>query len=96
MIGEEFLMVAVPLGVLLACGAAAYFAARRHSALVLTILGLLWAGFAGVMAVGLQQASGWDGLGYAIGLILLAAPAGAGLGIGGLAGWLRGKRMIHA
>ena len=96
MIGEEFLMVAVPLGVLLACGAAAYFAAKLRSTPVLTMLGLLWAGFTGVMAVGLQQASGWDGLGYAIGLILLAAPAGAGLGIGGLVGWLRGKRMIHA
>ncbi|WP_411890700.1 hypothetical protein [Yoonia sp. SDW83-1] len=96
MTGEEFLIFAVPIGTFLAAGVATYFAAKARSAPILTLLGLLWAGFTGTMFFGMEQASGWDGFGYVIALAFLAAPAGAGLGLGGLVGWLRGRRMIHA
>lgn len=41
------------------------------------------------MVVGLEGTSGLDGLIYLVGLVLIAAPAGLGVIIGGILGWQR-------
>lgn len=41
------------------------------------------------MVVGLEGTSGLDGLIYLVGLVLIAAPAGLGVIVGGILGWQR-------
>ena len=96
MSSEEILVFIVPAIAFIITGAIAYFSGRARSTPVLTALGVIWAGFTGWMFFGMQQTTGWDGLGYAIALVLLAAPAAVGIGLGGLVGWVRSRKDIHA
>ncbi len=96
MSGEIIVLIGVPLVAFTVTVIIAHLLGRARHGMVLGALGLIWAGFTGAMFIGMEQASGWDGLGYFIGLILLGAPAGAGLGLGGLVGWLRSGKEIHA
>lgn len=93
---EEVLIVAIPLTTLIVSTVVAYLSGKAQSRTALTTLGVIWVGFTAAMFFGMQNATGWDGLGYAAALIGLAAPAGAGFGLGGLTGWLKGRNAIHA
>ncbi len=96
MLFENLMAFLVPAVAFLITGTIAYFSGRARSASALIGTGLLWAGFTVWMFFGMQQSSGWDGLGYLIALLFLSAPAGAGFGLGGLIGWLRGRKDIYA
>ncbi len=56
----------------------------------------VWAAFTAVMYFAMENATGWDGLGYMIALIGLSAPIGAGLLVGGLVGLTRREPNTHA
>lgn len=58
--------------------------------------GLLLALFTLFMIVGIETASGWDGLWFLLALIGISAPAAAGFGIGGVAGWIKRRKDMHA
>lgn len=96
MLNEDILIFGIPAVTFVIALIAAYLSGKARSAAALTVFGLLWAGFTAAMFFGIEKASGWDGLGYALALIGIAAPAGAGIGLGGLVGWLRSGKMIHA
>ena len=96
MISEEILIFVVPVIAFALSGAAGYFAGKARSLAASVMLGLVWAGFTVAMFFGMENASGWDGLGYAIGLVFISAPTGLGLGIGSLVGWLKNGNTVHA
>jgi len=67
---------------------------RRHGLAVGCCIA--WAGFTAWMFFGMEQASGWDGLTYALALIGLSAPVAAGGVIGGVLGWMKQKKVADA
>ena len=94
---EEFLVFAIPVGIFAGTGVAGYFAAKYRATAGLILLALLWAGFTAVMSYGMATATGWDGLGYVLGLIGVSAPSFFGLGLGALIGkYKREGRRDHA
>ena len=92
MSGDEIMMFAVPLSVFLVSGFSAFAFARHALKGVRAGGAVLWALFTAVMVFGLANASGWDGLGYVIGLIGVSAPSAAGGLLGTLIGWVKGKK----
>ena len=75
----------VPLGI--ALGLARAGAVSLTAILsVLCGLAMAWALWKG------QSAQGWDGLGYGIFAMLMAAPAGLGFALGGAIGWWKWGR----
>lgn len=87
---EAFLFfVVMPACVAAFVGWLSFWCGRRR--LRSGIIGLTFAflGLAVAMLVGLEGASGLDGLIYLVGLVLIAAPAGLGVMIGGIWGWQR-------
>ncbi len=94
---EEMMIYAIPVAVFAGAGVAGYFAAKFRAKGMLILLGLLWAGFTAVMSYGMATATGWDGLGYFLGLAGVSAPSALGLGLGGLIGkYKREGRKDHA
>lgn len=93
---EDILMFGIPTVAFVVAAVIAYLSAKARSGLAFGMIGLLWAAFTAMMFFGMENASGWDGLGYAIALLGLSAPAGAGLGLGGLVGWLKSGKTIYA
>ncbi|WP_371223386.1 hypothetical protein [Roseovarius sp. 2305UL8-3] len=71
---------------------AGLFAVRQGIGWAVPVLAL---GFATLMVWAIwkgQQAQGWDGIGYAIAAILMAAPAALGTLVGRAIGWWRKRR----
>ncbi len=94
---EEIMIFAIPAGVFAGTGVAGYFAAKHKATAGLILLAVLWAGFTAVMSYGMATATGWDGLGYFLGLAGVSAPSFLGLGIGALVGrYKREGRKDHA
>lgn len=93
---EELALFGVPLAAFAVAAFVAHAVGRARNGTMLGVLGLLWAGVTGALWIGMEQASGWDGISYAIGLLFLCAPAGGGLTLGGVVGWLRGEPGARA
>ncbi len=94
---EEFLVFAIPAAVAAGTGVAGYFAAKFRAKSALVMLALLWLGFTAVMGYGMATATGWDGLGYFLGLAGISAPSALGLGLGALIGkYKREGQKDHA
>lgn len=70
---------------------ASFAAVKRRVNVAAGALWTIWCGFTVAMFVAMEQASGWDGLLYLAGLIVLSAPSGVGLIIGTLVG-LAGRK----
>ncbi|MEY1555996.1 hypothetical protein AB3Y40_10220 [Yoonia sp. R2331] len=91
------MIFAIPAGVCAAVGLAGFLAAKHRAKAVLVTLALVWAGFTAAMAYGMATATGWDGLGYFLGLAGISAPSLVGLGLGGMIGkYKREGRKDHA
>ncbi|WP_320237856.1 hypothetical protein [Cognatiyoonia sp. IB215182] len=86
---EEFLIFGIPVSVLALSIFLAYRYAKDRNGKVLGVLGAIWALFTGWMFVGMEVASGWDGLIYLLGLFCISAPASVGGLIGGIIGWVK-------
>ncbi|WP_342070505.1 hypothetical protein [Yoonia algicola] len=86
---EAFLLIGICGAIFLVSLLVSFFLGKGRNKIGLTIMGIFWAGFTGLMVFEMNRASGWDGLGYALVLLLGCAPAGVGGLIGSLAGWVR-------
>jgi hypothetical protein len=93
---EVIILFAVPLAAFCVALFLTYWFGKDRNSMGLISLGLLWAGFTGVMFFGLDQATGWDGLGYLAGLLGISAPVGVGYLLGGSVGWLKSEKAVHA
>ena len=93
---EGLMIVAIPLGVFLLALWIFFAVGKAGNAGGLTGLGLLWAGFCTWMLVAGNNASGLDGIGYAIGLIFVGGPVGLGGLLGGIAGWRKREPIASA
>jgi len=89
-------VVIIPVVVFLVALLAFFHFAKFRKKAALWGAGSLWALFTLIMIVGMETASGWDGLGFLLALIGISAPAAAGFGIGGVAGWIKGRKDMHA
>lgn len=69
-----------------------YVAVRNRKGAVVVVVALAAAGLAGWALWLGRQAQGWDGIGYAIVAVLMAAPAGLGVLIGAALAWWRHRR----
>ena len=87
--GEEVIFLGIAGAAFLVALVLSYFFGKRRNKLGLTIMGLLWAGFTGILFFGMYNANGWDAIGYAIFLIGASAPIGLGGLIGSLVGWAK-------
>lgn len=66
--------------------------ARVFAARVALILALVFLGVAAILLMMGREAQGWDGLGYTIPALLVAAPMAAGCGLVGLIAWYFPRR----
>lgn len=94
--GEYFLMFGVPLFAFLGALFPAFWMAKAKNNVGLICFSVIWAGFTGAMFFGMENASGWDGLGYMMGLIGISAPTGVAGLIGSAVGWHKGEKAMHA
>jgi hypothetical protein len=87
---EAFLFfVVMPACVAALVGALAFWCGRRRLRSGIVGLVLAFLALTVAMVVGLEGTSGLDGLIYLVGLVLIAAPAGLGVMVGGILGWQR-------
>lgn len=73
-----------------------FWMSKRAYRLGLISLGLVWLVFTAGMFFGLEQAVGWDGLGFLLALIGISAPVGVGAIIGGAIGLVKREDVVHA
>lgn len=90
---ETFMMIAVPLTIFVVAAALGSYLVKAGQKILLIVLASVWAAITASLVVGMENAQGWDALGYFIGLIGLSAPSGLGLLIGAVIGWVR-KRDV--
>lgn len=93
---ENIILVGVPTAVFLATLFLTFRLGKRQSRGGMIAIGAVWTAFTAVMFFGMQNASGWDGLGYLLGLLGISAPSGVAAVIGGLVGWAKNEKAIHA
>lgn len=93
---EALFFYGIPATAFAIAATGGYIFGKARRGLLLGLLAVLWAGFTGVMFFEMEQARGMNGLGYALLLIGVCAPLGAGLGLGGLFGWFQEKKVDHA
>ncbi len=93
---EDLLVYAIPVVVFLVALFPTYWLAKGKNAAGLICMGVIWAGFTGAMFFGIENATGWDGLGFMLALIGISAPVGAAGLIGGTAGWFKSEKATHA
>lgn len=91
--GEELILFGIAGVIFLGALLLSYFFGKRRNKLGLTIMGVLWAGFTGILFFEMYHASGWDAIGYAIFMIGVSAPAGLGSLVGSLVGWAGSDRV---
>lgn len=94
--GEDIVVYAIPVVAFLAVLFPSYWLAKAKNNTALIFLGVIWAGFTGAMFFGIENASGWDGLGYLLALIGISAPTGVAGLIGGIVGRFKGEKAMHA
>jgi hypothetical protein len=94
--GEDLIFYGIPLAVFLASLFTCFSFGKNRFKGGLICFGLLWLGFTVAMFFGMEAASGWDGLGYVLGLIGLSLPAGLGALLGGLVGWFKKENTLDA
>lgn len=87
---EVLVMFGVPAVSAALAGWLAYLAGRAKAYPALWGLGGLWLVLTTLLIVAINRATGWDGLGYVLVLIGIAAPSGVGLAFGGTLGFYRG------
>ncbi|MEJ6402622.1 hypothetical protein [Yoonia sp. 2307UL14-13] len=85
---EEILLYVIPAITLLGTGGLTYMLAKKGKVAAMWTIGGLVFAFSAFMFIGLENASGWDGLGYLLALLGLCAPGAAGFGLGGVIGWI--------
>lgn len=84
----EYAGLLIPVGIAVGGGVLAYYVARRLSGAVLS---LLWAAlvlFSGLMFGMAESTPGWDALTYLVIFYGACAPAGVGMLIGSIIGWV--------
>ncbi|WP_322889616.1 MULTISPECIES: hypothetical protein [unclassified Yoonia] len=87
---EAFMFfVVLPACVAALAGWLSFWCGRRRLRWGIIGLSLALVGLAVAMLVGLEVARGLDGLVYLAGLMLIVAPAGLGVLLGGIVGWQR-------
>ena len=84
--GRVVVVALVVLGIFAVSATGAFFSGRARYKKLLGVFGVLWTIFTGGLFLAMANATGWDGIGYAIALMFGAAPSGLGLLIGGLTG----------
>lgn len=94
--GEGILLTAIPVVVFIATLFTTFWLGKAHNKVGLISLAVLWAGFTGAMFFGMENATGWDGLGYLVALLGVSGPSGVGALIGGLVGWAKNEEAMHA
>ncbi|MEJ6402621.1 hypothetical protein [Yoonia sp. 2307UL14-13] len=82
------------LAVLIPSATLAYWCARRHIGIAITIMAAIWVGFTLMMYSGMQHSIDWDW--YLGALMFVSAPSAAGLFIAGTIGWIKGRKDIYA
>lgn len=92
---EDLFVLVVPFSAFALPATCAFFLGKNKSRAGMTALALAWAGFTAWLFFGMQQASGYDGLAYALALVGMSAPIGAGVLIGGSIGWFKGDGSIN-
>ncbi len=93
---EMILLVVVPLTAFTTALFLTSWLGKNRINMGLVAVGLALAGFTGAMFFGLDQATGWDGLGYVMALLGISAPAAAGSLIGGAYGLVQKEKATHA
>lgn len=93
---EGIILFVVPAAAFLATLLQTYWFGKRQSRTGLVGFGVVWVAFTGVMFFGMENAHGWDGLGYLLALLGISAPSGVAALIGGLVGWAKNEKAIHA
>ncbi len=96
MIGEELLLLGIPLTAFVVSVFAAYWLMKWRNIAILVFLGLAWAAFTGMMFFGMEAATGLDGFGYVLGLLGISAPIGVAGLIGSTVGWFKREKAMHA
>ncbi len=95
MFSDQIIVAFVVLGIFVIATTASYFSGRDRNKTLLGGLAVVWATFTGGLFLAMANATGWDGIGYAIALMFGAAPAGLGLLIGGLFGLKKASKLEH-
>lgn len=90
------ILIGVPIAAFLATFFITFRLATEQSRAGITALWVVWAAFTAAMFFGMEGTSGWDGLGYLLALLGISAPSGVAALIGGLAGWAKSEKAIHA
>ncbi len=86
---EVFLLFGVPLTAFSLSIYVTYILGKAGNGMALGVMACLWILVTGGLLVGLEQASGWDGLTYLAALFGLSVPSGLGSLIGGIIGWTK-------
>lgn len=92
---EELFVLAIPFAAFALTATCAFFLGKNKSRRGMTALALAWAGFTVLLFFGMEQAIEYDGLAYALALVGISAPIGAGVLIGGLIGWFKGDNAVN-
>lgn len=93
---EYIILFGVPIAVFAVTAFATFQLGKTKKGAALVGIGTLWLAFTVVMFFGMQNASGWDGLGYLLGLLLISAPSGLAALIGSALGWAKNEKAIDA
>ncbi|MEO1640407.1 MAG: hypothetical protein AAFU41_14295 [Pseudomonadota bacterium] len=86
---ETVFAFGIPLAIFAVACAIAFYLGKNRSTIGLSLFGGGWGVVSAILFLQAQTLPGWDGLGYAIALIFLSAPAGLGALLGGITGWMK-------
>lgn len=92
---EDVILFGVPVVAFVATLFVTFRLGKTKNGAGLIGCGLVWLTFTVFMFFGMQNASGWDGLSYLLGLILLGAPSGLAALIGGFWGWAKSEKAMN-
>ena len=93
---ENIILFGVPTAVFVASVFVTFQLGKNKKGAALVGVGAVWSAFTVFMFFGMQNANGWDGLGYLLAMIGISAPWGVAALIGGLIGWAKYEKAIDA
>ena len=96
MMSEDIILFGVPAVAFVVTLFVTFRLGKWKSTAGLAGFGTLWLAFTGFMFFGIQSVSGWDGLIYLIGLLLVSAPVGLAALVGGALGWAKNEKATNA